>query len=177
MSEQPGRYQRSTGGLIGAMLVLLVVLAVFVAFRSLVRDDVEVPVKTVEYARTVEFARSQVEFPLLAPEELPPGWRATSADFVPDPGRWDLGLLTDEDRYVGLAQSRRSVENMVEAYVDPEAEQGGPVQIAGRRWQTWTDEAGDTALTREDAGVTVLVVSPAGLEVLTAFVETLTTEG
>lgn len=177
MSEKPGRYQRSTGGLVGALLVLLVVLAVFVAFRALVRDDVEVPVRTVQYQQTVDYARTQVDFPLLAPEELPAGWRATSADFTPEPGRWNLGMLTDEDRYVGLAQSRGSVENMVERYVDPEAERGPVLEIAGSRWWTWTDPGGDTALTREQAGMTVLVVSPAGIGVLTELVETLTAEG
>lgn len=155
------------------MLVLLVVLAVFVALRALVRDEPEVPVRTVNYEQTVEYARTQVDFPLLAPDELPPGWRATSADFVPSPGRWNLGLLTDEDRYVGLAQARRSVENMVEAYVDPDARPGAAVEIGDGTWRAWTDEGGDTALTRELDGVTVLVVSPAGLDVLTEFVASL----
>lgn len=177
MSEQPGRYQRSTGGLVGAMLVLLAVVAAFVAVRALVRDEPEVPVRTVNYTQTLEYARTQVDFPILAPDRLPAGWRATSVDFTPSQGRWELGMLTGEDRYVGLAQSRRSAENMVETYVDPEAEPGSRVEIAGERWLTWADEGGDTALTRDLDGVTVLVVSPAGLDVLTELVETLTADG
>lgn len=177
MSEQPGRYQRSTGGLIGAMLVLLVVVALFVGVRALVRDEPEAPVRTVNYEQTLAYARTQVDFPILAPKRLPPGWRATSVDFAPSPGRWNLGMLTDEDRYVGLAQARRSIENMVEAYVDPAAEPGGRVDIAGEPWLIWTDEDGDTALTRDVDGVTVLVVSPAGIGTLTELVETLSSDG
>ena len=177
VSEQPGRYQRSPGGLIGAMVVLLVVVAGFVSFRALVRDEVEVPTKTVQYQQTVDYARTQVDFPLLAPEELPAGWRATSADFVPDPPRWSLGLLTDEDRYVGLAQSVRSEQNMVETYVDRDAVAGRSVEIDGQTWRSWSDEGGDTALTRDEEEMTVLVVSPAGLEVLIEFVETLSADG
>lgn len=177
MSEQAGRYQRSTGGLVGSMIVLLLVVGAFVAFRALVRDDVEVPVKTVDYQQTVDFARTQVDFPVIAPDELPRGWRATSAEFVPEPGRWNLGVLTDEERYVGLAQSVRSEENMVRSYVDERAVAEPPVEVQGQTWRRWTDEEGDTALTRTVGDMTVLVVSPAGLEVLTEFVETLDGQG
>ena len=159
------------------MVVLLGVVAAFVVFRAVVRDEVEVPVKTVEYQQTVDYARTQVDFPLLAPVELPPGWRATSAEFVPDPPRWNLGMLTDEDRYVGLAQSVRSEQNMVESYVDREAVAGRRVEIDGQSWRSWSDAGGDTALTRVDQDMTVLVVSPAGREVLIDVVGTLSSGG
>jgi hypothetical protein len=173
VSEQPGRYQRSAGGLIGSMVVLLAVVAAFVGFRALVREEAEVPARAVDYERTLDYARDRLDFPVLAPGELPAGWRATSVDFSPQPGRWHLGVLTDEERYVGLAQERRTVANMVEAYVDREAEPGRTVELAGETWQTWTDEDGDTAVTRDSEGVTVLVVSPAGLDVIEELVITL----
>ena len=173
MSEQPGRYQRSASGMIGAMLVLLAVVGAFVVFRAVNRNEPESPVRTVDYQQTLDYARDQADFPLPAPASLPEGWRATSVDFVPEPLRWHLGLLTDEDRYVGLEQSRSSVDKMVETYVDPEAIRGKPVQVEGQTWRTWTDEGGDTALTRETGEVTTLVVGTAGLDVLVDFVESL----
>jgi hypothetical protein len=173
VSEQPGRYQRSFSGLIGAMVVLLLVVGAFVVFRGLFRTDAEVTVRAVDYQRTQSFAQEQIDFPILAPETLPEGWRATSVRFVPDPPRWHLGVLTDEDRYIGLEQSRSSEKKMVETYVDRDAVRGEPVKVAGDTWQMWTDEGGDTALTRVEDEVTVLVVGTPDLEVLVEYVETL----
>ena len=173
MSEQAGRYQRSASGMIGAMLVLLAVVGAYVVFRAVNRNEPESPVRAVDYQQTLDYARDQADFPLLAPASLPDGWRATSVDFVPEPTRWHLGVLTDEDRYVGLEQSRSSVDKMVETYVDREAVRGKPVQVEGQTWRTWTDEGGDTALTREDGEVTTLVVGTAGLDVLVDYVESL----
>jgi hypothetical protein len=173
VSEQPGKYQRSFSGLVGAMVVLLLVVGAFVVFRGVFRSDAEVPVRAVDYQRTQSFAQEQIDFALLAPETLPAGWRATSVRFVPDPPRWHVGVLTDEDRYIGLEQSRSSEEKMVETYVDRDALRGEPVQAAGETWRTWTDEGGDIALTRVEDDVTVLVVGTPDLEVLVDYVETL----
>jgi hypothetical protein len=159
--------------MIGAMLVLLAVIGAYVAFRAVNRNEPESPVRAVDYQQTLDYARGQVDFPLLAPASLPEGWRATSADFVPEPARWHLGVLTDEDRYVGLEQSRSSLEKMVETYVDREAVRGKTVQVEGEAWRTWTDGDGDTALTRVDDEVTALVVGTAGLDVLVDYVESL----
>lgn len=57
MSEQPGRYQRSFSGMLGALVVLLLVIGGFVAFRAVTRDDLEVEVETVDYLETVGFAQ------------------------------------------------------------------------------------------------------------------------
>lgn len=173
MSEQAGRYQRSASGMIGAMLVLLAVIGAYVVFRAVNRNEPESPVRAVDYQQTLDYARDRADFPLLAPASLPEGWRATSVNFVPEPVRWHLGVLTDEDRYVGLEQSRSSVDKMVETYVDLEAVSGKPVQVEGQTWRTWTDEGGDTALTREDGEVTTLVVGTPGLDVLVDYVASL----
>ena len=173
MSEQAGRYQRSASGMIGAMLVLLAVIGAFVVFRDVNRTDLENPVRAVDYPQTLGYARDQADFRLLAPTTLPEGWRATSVDFVPEPAKWHLGVLTDQDRYVGLEQSRSSLDDMVETYVDREAVRGKPVEVEGQAWRSWTDQGGDTALTREDGEITTLVVSTAGLDVLVEYVETL----
>jgi len=159
--------------MIGAMLVLLLVVVAFVFFRDLNRNDPESPVRAIDYQKTVGFAEDAVGFPLLAPPSLPDGWRATSATFVPQPARWHLGVLTDEDRYVGLEQSRRSAEKMIETYVDAEAVRGREVEVDGEPWRSWTDGGGDTALVRVEDGVTTLVVGTPELDVLVDFVETL----
>lgn len=173
MSEQPGRYQRSTGGLVGALIVSVVVVVGFVLLRDLGRSEVEAPVKEVDYQQVLEFTRDQVDFDPLAPSSLPDGWRATSARMTPQPAGWHLGVLTDEDRYIGLEQSRSSEANMVRRYVDADAVEGDPVTIDGSTWRTWTDEGGDNALSRVAGGVTVVVVGTPDQELLADYAASL----
>jgi hypothetical protein len=159
VSEQPGRYQRSTAGMVGAMIVLVAVVVGFVVLRDLNREDATNPVPPVEYEQAAAFADEKASFEVLVPGSLPEGWRATTVEYVPGAeDHWHLGLLTDEDRYVGLEQSDDSVRGMVETYVDEEAVKGGPQTVAGRSWTTYTDDGGDLALVRRDAGATTLVV-------------------
>lgn len=160
MSEQPGRYQRSAAGMVGAMLVLVAVLVVFVAVRGLVRESPPSPVHAVDYRPQAAYARSQADFHVLAPTSLPDGWRVTQATYTPGVREhWHLGALTDHDRYVGLEQADQPVRSMLEQYVDPRPSRGQPVTVAGRRWSTWHDDGGDVALVRGGEGVTTLVVA------------------
>ena len=174
MSEQPGRYQRSFPGMIGAMVVLLLVVGAFVVFRDVNRNAPEDPAQAVDFERPAQYARTAADFPLLAPDQLPEGWIATSVSF--DEVRrqaWHLGTLTDEQRYVGLEQAQRPVESMVEDYVDEEATQGDDVTIDGVVWQTWTDEGDDLALVRQAEDVTTLLVGRVPQETLEELLDSL----
>ncbi|HEX6247451.1 MAG TPA: DUF4245 domain-containing protein [Nocardioidaceae bacterium] len=174
MSEQPGRYQRSAAGMVGAMVVLVLFVVAVVVLRGVLMEEPVNTVEPVDYRSTAERVQDQADFPLLAPASLPEGWRATSVGLTPDPTpRWHLGMLTDEDRYVGLEQARSSERRMVERYVDSEAVPGEPVDVDGDTWRTWTDEGGDTALSRVEDGVTTVVVGTPGQDVLIDFVRTL----
>lgn len=159
MAGQPGRYQRTAGGMVGAMVVLIAVVLGFVALRDLNRSDPPSPVDEVDYTKAADHARDNAGFDVLAPPSLPAGWRATSVRFVNGAeSRWHLGLLTDDDQYVGLEQSDDSIRSMVRTHVDRRAERAGGVTIAGDRWTRWTDDGGDVALVRRSAGTTSLVV-------------------
>lgn len=174
MSERPARYQRSFAGMIGAMLVLLGVVAAFVIFRDVVRDEPATPVRAIDYERPAEYAKGEASFDLVAPRELPEGWKATSVRYTP--GRdeaWHIGFLTGEGRYVGLEQALELPSTMVRDYVDANAAQGDDVDIDGAAWQTWTDEGGDTALLREQRDLVTLVVGTADQETLVEFVRLL----
>ncbi len=160
------RYQRSGGGLIGAMVVTVLVVLAFVGFRSLASDNQETPVRAVDHVAVADAARADKQLAVLVPARLPIGWRATSATYRPgQQPTWHLGLLTDGTKYVGVEESRAGTKAMVEEHVDPDAQRGEPVSLGGRQWQTWTDAGGDYALvTRVDGPrgeETVLVVGTA----------------
>lgn len=176
VSERAGRYQRSAAGMVGSMLVLLAVVAAFVVFRDLNRNEPVRPVPGVNYEQTLSYAREQAGFPVLAPDPLPQGWRATTVEFLPGP-RWHLGMLTGDQRYVGIEQSASSEQDMVETYVDANAVRSGAVTIEGARWRVWTDSGGDTAVVRRTDEVTTLVVGQVPRDELTGFVADLTAGG
>ena len=156
--------------MVGAMLVLLLVVAAFVAFRDLNRVEPTRPVTDVNYRQTLAYAREQAGFPVLAPDPLPVGWRATTVEFIPDPVRWHLGMLTGQEQYVGIEQSASSERDMVETYVDAEATRSGALTVDGTRWRVWADTGGDTALVRRAGAVTTLVVGRVPRDELAGFV-------
>ncbi len=159
VSGQAGRYQRSAGGMVGALVVLLALVGAFVAFRALSRDDPPSPVREVDYVQVADYARKQTDFEVVAPTSLPAGWRATTVSYIDgEDGRWHLGLLTGQDDYVGLEQAESSEESMVATYVDEAAVPGDAIDVAGLPWTTWSDDGGDLALVREVGGTVTLVV-------------------
>jgi hypothetical protein len=174
MTEQASRYQRSFGGMVGAMLVLVLVVLAFVVFRDLNRNDPPDPVHAEDWRTPLRFAREDAPFRVLAPERLPTGWIATSVRY--QEGRrpsWHLGMLTKDQHYVGLEQAVRPVDGMVAEFVDEQAAPGDDVDVDGATWQSWSDEGGDHALTRRADGVTTLVVGTVPADDLAGFVATL----
>jgi hypothetical protein len=167
VSEKPGRYQRSTNGLIGALIVTLLAIGAFVLVRSLARADVEVEPEPVDYAAAAEAARG-AGFDVVAPRTLPEGWIATAVDLEQtDPPLWGMSVLTDDELFVGLRQEDESVKDLVELTIDEDAVEGDPLELdsaIGSTWQTWTDEGGDTGYSIEYGDQTVLVYgsAPAG---------------
>ena len=155
-SQQPtppvargARYKRTSGGLIGAMLVTVLAVLAFVAFRAVTTDKEPTPIRAVDYASAVTKARADKQLVVPAPERLPLGWKATSATYTRGVSpTWHLGLLTDNSKYVGVEEARASIADLVQEHVDNDAERGEDVTIAGVIWQTWTDAGGDYAVAR-----------------------------
>ena len=156
MSEsRPGaaRYQRTSGGLVGAMIVTVVFVVGFVALRGFVRDNDATPVRTVDYQSWVKSGRADGKLAVYVPTPLPKGWEATSASYeTGTQPAWHLGLLTAGRKYVGVEEARASTKDLVDEHVDPDATQGKDVQIDGVTWQTWRDVGGDYGLVRSLKG-------------------------
>jgi hypothetical protein len=164
VSEKPGRYQRSTNGLVGALVVTLLAVGVFWTVRSLSRPDLEVEREPVDYAVAADAARD-AGYEVVAPATLPEGWTATAIDLTQtDPPEWGMGVLTADGKFVGLRQEAESVDDLVGVNVDEDAVEGDPLSLdsaVGDRWQSWTDEGGDTGYSIEYADQTVLVYGSA----------------
>ena len=177
MSEQPSRYTRSFSGMIGALIVTVLFVLAFVAFRGLFRADVDNAPVAVDWRESVELAQ-EADFQVVHPSELPSGWTATSVDlFAGAEPRWGLGVLTDEGNFIGIRQEDTSVDGLVELYVDEDALPGDDVSLPSEvtdMWQTWSDDGGDRGYSTELGDEAVLVYGSAPVEDLEAYVELLT---
>jgi Protein of unknown function (DUF4245) len=176
-ADGPGRYQRSIGGGVGAMVVLVVLVLAFVVLRSCTRDNPDVTPEAVDYLSAV----GPVEDAGLAavyPPSLPNGWKATSIDFVPgERPAWGIGMLTDDGLFVGIRQADADLSSMLETYVDADAVQGDTVTVPGaltEQWQEWSDAGGDHAYSASLGDTEVLVYGTAPTEDLLTIVGSLT---
>lgn len=140
----------------GALLVTLLVIVAFVAVRALMRDNQPTEREPVDYLGAVDGAQGS-GLTVVYPPRLPAGWRATSVDLRPsDPPRWSLGLLTDEDRFVGVQQEDDDLGDLLATYVDGDASEGETVAIdsaVASRWRSFSDEGGDHAYAAEVGGL------------------------
>ena len=182
MSEQAGRYQRSTGGLIGAIVITLVVIGAFVVFRALVRDEVDTDLESLDYLESVGFAQ-EAGVEIAYPASVPEGWSATSVDYRPGvPPAWGVGFLTDDTLFVGVRDEDASLDDLLETYVDEdenEIEQLADEDIdseVASTWQVFEDGGGDRAYAAEVGDRMVLVYGSAPVEDLELVVEELTTD-
>ncbi|WP_322919966.1 DUF4245 domain-containing protein [Nocardioides renjunii] len=177
MSEQPSRYTRSFSGMIGALIVTVVFVLAFVAWRGIFRAESDDSPEPVDWQDSVEVAQ-QAGLEVVHPRELPAGWIATSVELeAGDDPRWGLGVLTDEGDFVGIRQRDASVDELVEEYVDEKAEAGEDAEIESEitdSWQTWTDEGGDHGFSTELGDESLLVYGSAPVEDVEAFVGLLT---
>jgi hypothetical protein len=163
-------------GMIGAMIVVVAVIVGFVIFRSAFRNDVDVKPEAVDYLESVALAED-AGFDVVYPESLPSGWTATSVDLAAgDRPEWGLGVLTGSGSFVGLHQADRSVDELLDTYVDKEVTAGDPVAAApdvAPSWETWSDEGGDRGYTAEVGSDTVLVYGSASAAEIEQFMDLL----
>jgi hypothetical protein len=172
-------YQRSVSGLVGALVVTLLVIGAFVAFRALNRDELEVGPESVDYLEQAGLAQD-AGLDVVYPRDLPDGWRATNVEVVPgERPVWGVSLLTDGQRYVGIRQEDDQLDDLLATYVDADAEARPDVRVEGsvaQQWQVFEDDGGDLAYAAELGDDVVMVYGSAGEEDLRLVLERLTTE-
>lgn len=123
------------------VLSLAVVFAVVAGVLAAIWRPAPDPVRVVDYRAPAASARAAADFPLVAPEGLPGGWRATSVRFQPEDGVrgpvWHVGFLTPGDAYAEVGQAGDAA-GLLRARL-PGWRVDGTVDVAGRLWQRRTD--------------------------------------
>ena len=173
--EKAGRYNRSTGGLIGSMIVLVLVVLGIVVFRGAFRDTPDYEPEHIDYLELVTSVQ-QLGLTPLYPPTLPDGWYVKDASFVPgDRPVLDLVFATDDDHTAGLHQEDAGERELLTEYVGAGVTQEDrELTTDVATWTAWTDTDGDHAYTAEVGDDTVLVYSSGDPDELRDLVESLT---
>lgn len=145
---RPGKYQRSAGGLVAALVLTAVAVVVVMWVLGLFRNDLEIEPERIDLDERVAAAQ-EGGLTVVYPERLPEDWIATGAE-VPtsEGGGFEIRMLTDEEDFVGIRQARGVSDTaLLTKYVDEEPEEGEEIELdsVAPTWLTYTDEGGDTA--------------------------------
>ncbi|MBB5786012.1 DUF4245 family protein [Jiangella mangrovi] len=161
-----GDILRSVGVLAG------VIAAIAIVFNLLNDPEPRLP-PPVDYEQALQTIRGEYDYPVLAPEPVPDGWRATSVDVSQDSSgdRWRLGFLIDGEQFVGIEQS----DGEIESYRDDRLADfvpDGESTVDGVTWERLLedDDAPDRALVRVDGGAITIVRGTVTYEALEEFV-------
>lgn len=169
-STGSSRGNPAMGDVLRSMAVIAAIVLALWGFGRLFTNTPESAVKTVDYASIVRSARPAAEFALLAPSSLPAGWKATSARF--EPSSWHLGVLTQDEDYIGLEQTKGSIEPTVDRFAEGSTSAGN-VTIDAEVWSVRTGPDGNTTFVRNEAGLTTLVTGTAPRQAVEAYVASL----
>jgi hypothetical protein len=174
--------QSTAGDLIRSLALIVIPLVVIAIIFTDVPDDH--PVKEVDWKPVLATAQKQAPFDVLAPTNLPEGWRATRVNWVPQ-GRpylngeasprnlWQIGFLSPDDVYIDLNQGDARPQEMVDQQSREGTPDGNSV-IAGQTWQRLMSPDGRTrSLVLHGPSATVVVSADLPYEALEAYAATL----
>ena len=108
---RPGRYNRSFGGLVGAMIVMVVVVVLAWVGLGLFRDDAEFEPTPIDYDASVQ-ALVDNGAALAYPARVPDGWRVNNLEYDPDGPVFSLAMLTGSGDFVGVYHGREELETV-----------------------------------------------------------------
>jgi len=177
---------QTTGDLIRSLVVIIVPLLLITAFFT--RNLGDAPVKVVDWRPAVALARSQAPYPVLAPVNLPPGWRAVQATWVKagdaylngDPSArnlWKLGFLTTDDVFIGLSQGDLQPTQFVRDETRDGVPDGQSV-VGDQTWERRVSPDGRTrALVETTPKVTTIVSGDLPYEALDTYAGILSSSG
>lgn len=131
--------------------------------------------RNVEFACVARDARKAVDWPLYTPQSLPEGWTSNYASFEPgENSSWRLGVITENDQYLGLEQNAMPVKDALEKYA-ANSKRAGNAEIAGISWDVYEDGNGTTSYLRVEQDRVVLIVSTTDQKVAREYIASLGT--
>ncbi|MFF5174411.1 DUF4245 family protein [Micromonospora sp. NPDC000089] len=155
------RSERSSKDMALSLLVLLVPIALIVAFyRGFLGGEQPT---TVDATPAYEQARSAGAFPVSQPAGLGSGWRTVSAGYRTENGGATLrvGYLSPEGGAAQLVESNVPPQQLIPAELTDQGQPQGPADLPGGNWQKYTGRGNEQALVLLEPNRTVIVVGDA----------------
>ena len=162
----------NAANMLRSMLPLVLICLAIVWWTNLRQKD-DVGVRTVDPTSTVQLAAARASYPLLVPTGLGEDYLVTSARTDAgnagegDPVTLEIGFLTPAEEYAGFVVSDDPRADPLAAVLAG-ADERGAVDVDGQMWTRSTTKSDETALVREDGGVTIAVTGSASDEELEA---------
>ncbi|TWJ23996.1 uncharacterized protein DUF4245 [Micromonospora endolithica] len=158
---EPAKSERSPKDMAISLLVLLVPIALLLAFyRGFLGGDQPT---TVDPAPAIGSARAANAFPVAEPRGLGDDWQTVNATFrtVEDGATLRIGYLTPEGRGLQIVQSSVPAERLLPAELTDQGQPQGQTDLDGRTWQRYTARGNEQALVLLEPNRTVIVVGDA----------------
>ena len=167
------------GNLRSMIISMLVVMAFVVVWVAMVPRPNAISQPPVDVTSVAQQVRAQTHWPILQPQGLPDGWKATSVRFVRSTGdfmTWHAGYQSPKGDYVAIEQTQGATSEWVEAQTNRGREEG-TLQVAGSTW-TKVDRKDKVqfSLVRRGSGpkdLTTIVTGTGPYDELAAFAATL----
>lgn len=160
----------SMGDIARSIAVLGAIIVALFALGRLFMLTPDEPTPTVDYRSAVESSRTVADYDVFAPRSLPEGWRATSVRF--EQGEWHLGVVTDDDDYVGVEQVAAGPARAVQRFANGSRRFGDTV-VGRETWSLHTGPRDDLTYVRRDAGSTIVVTGTAPRQVMENYISSL----
>ena len=152
----------TAANMVRSLLPLTVIVLALVGLVALRQNSAD-PVRPVETTSGTQLAAARASYPLLVPQDLPDGWRATSirtdagaATEDGDPVTLAIGWVTPDEEYAGYVIGDDPRADDLDSVLSG-ADEVGSEQIGGRDWVQLTTAREETAY-RLDAGDDVVAV-------------------
>jgi hypothetical protein len=168
----------SAANMLRSLLPLVVICLLVVGWTALQQQEDE-GIRTVDPSSAVQLAAARAGYAVPAPSGLDEEYRPTSARTDAgnagdgDPVTLEIGYLTPSEEFAGFVVSDDRRSAPLAAVLDG-SDENGAVDLGGRTWTRSATARGETALSMETGGATVVVFGSATddeLETVAAAVE------
>ncbi|MFD1860738.1 DUF4245 domain-containing protein [Aeromicrobium camelliae] len=158
MSNYGGANAKMSDVLRTVLVLAAGVLALFFIGRVFFTVEPDHPVSAVDYQEAASAVEPAAGFDPFVPERLPDGWISNSARI--DAGTWEMGVVTDDDQFLGIRQLR---DGEGEAYSRAVEDDGQQVSLQGREWRVG-ETRDEIVYALTDGDITTVVRSTASPE-------------